>query len=254
MKKNAFWSTLAVIGLLSGSAAAQPIIGQTPDLEQPSIDPDWLFSFTHRFSLSGGKVENSPTFSLSKGMDEGFEASLRYATSSDIGGNFNEWEALVKRPLNSFLSGVGGYNTAAKSLDLVVIGSYRLGALTFLGNGKFFSSGFGLGGPTLALGTGIVWRLNRFLGVSADLDRVLLARNLGAIADQGNGLFPSWSLGTQFAIPYSPHALSLTLTNANTRTLQGTSRGGAGFRFGFEFSVPLGPLDRWKEIFNPPAE
>ena len=40
-------------------------------------------------------------------------------------------------------------------------------------------------------------------------------------------------------MPYTPHTLSIQMTNTNTSTLQGASRGGSGMRWGFEFTIPL---------------
>jgi plastocyanin len=54
----------------------------------------------------------------------------------------------------------------------------------------------------------------------------------------------AWSAGVHIAIPYTPHTLSLQATNTNVGTLQGTSRGSADVRYGFEFTVPL-TLRRW---------
>src|SRR5256885_14685083 len=50
---------------------------------------------------------------------------------------------------------------------------------------------------------------------------------------------PVWSVGLQLAIPSTPHSVSLQATNASTGTLEGTSRGGAEARFGFEYTVPI---------------
>lgn len=236
-------SAFGLVLLFSSQASAQPLTDLTPP-----VGDGPLFAFSHHFGLTGGKVVNSPTFELSSGLWEKGRAGIHYATSSNIGGNFNEWEAFLRQG-----EGVLAYNTAANSLDFRLGGTYDLGALSLRGEGKAFSSGFGVGGATLAIGTGLIWRLNRFLGVSMALDGVVAARNRAAIAGQiPDGLRPAWRLGAQFAIPYTPHSMSLYLTNANTETLQGTSRGMEGFRFGFDFLVPL-TAARWGLLFSPPA-
>src|SRR6185436_6019550 len=54
----------------------------------------------------------------------------------------------------------------------------------------------------------------------------------------------AWSAGLQIRIPTTPHSLSLHVTNTNTATLEGSSRGGDKVRGGFEFTIPL-TLSRW---------
>jgi plastocyanin len=49
----------------------------------------------------------------------------------------------------------------------------------------------------------------------------------------------AWGAGLQIAIPYSPHSFSLQVTNTNTATLQGASRGIDRVRGGFEFTIPF---------------
>ncbi|HEY9722047.1 MAG TPA: plastocyanin/azurin family copper-binding protein [Oscillatoriaceae cyanobacterium] len=241
-------------------AAPTPILDQTQNLTRPDVAPtgELDFRFTHRFSVPGGKVTNSPTFDLSTGLLPPLDASLRYATNSDVNDQFNEWELALKYRLSPedapwHLALVGAYNTAAISGDGALVAAYDLGPLTLLANGKAFTSGYGVGGTTTALGAGAVWHLNRFVALSADYGSVVSARNLSAIAAQTGGLMPAWSAAVQFAIPDSPHVLSLYLTNANTRTLEGASRGTAQLRAGFEFLIPFHSLAPWGELFQPPT-
>jgi len=49
----------------------------------------------------------------------------------------------------------------------------------------------------------------------------------------------AWGAGLQIEIPYTPHSLSLQVTNTNTATLQGVSRGLDRVRGGFEFTIPF---------------
>lgn len=242
-------------------ALAEPTTSRTVNIDSPLTLPtgNLEFDFFHRFSLSGGKVSNSPTFLLGTGMGPATSIAVRYATNSDINGNFNEFEPLVKQillgqgaysPLD--LTGIVAYNSAAVSGDGALVMAYHLGPLGLLATLKGFTDGFGQGGATVAGGLGIQWQLTRFLQVSADLNGVLAARNAAAIVATSNT--PAWSLATAFEIPYSPHSVSLFVTNANTATLEGTSRGGAQVRTGFEFTIPFDSLARWEAIVSPPPE
>jgi plastocyanin len=59
------------------------------------------------------------------------------------------------------------------------------------------------------------------------------------LLDKRPGEKLAWGAGLQLAIPYSPHTLSLQVTNTNTATLQGVSRGIDRVRGGFEFTIPF---------------
>ena len=239
--------------------AAQPLTTKTVNIESPDPTPlgQLDFPFTHRFSLFGSKVTSSPTFTLSTGLTSRTSAALRYATNSDVNslqpGAFNEWEALLKvmglnqaqgAPID--LTALLAYNTAASSTDAALVFARRWGPVSLLGTLKGFSNGYGMGAATAA-GAGLRWDLTRFLQVSADLNGV----SSGAFAGRGA---PAWSVGTTFEIPYTPHSVSLYMTNANTHTLQGTSHGTSQVRGGFEFLVPFTSWQRWAAIFVPPPE
>lgn len=251
---------LAIVTCVDSEATARPLTDQTTNLGSAGVGIVGTldFTFTHRFSLAGSKVINSPTFALEAAPVPWSSVALRYATNSNINGQFNEVEPSVKLRVLAEgspwgLAMMGAYNTAAKSLDAALLGTWALGPFTLMGSGRGFSSGFGVGGATGALGTGLLWHLNRFLSVSADYNGVVGSQDLTAIAAQTpGGLMPAWSAGIQFIIPYSPHSMALYLTNANTRTLQGMSRGTSGWRVGFDFLVPFSDLGRWGAIFSPP--
>ncbi|MNX06695.1 Amicyanin-alpha precursor [compost metagenome] len=257
---------LSLLGLLQVAMllavpplAAQPLTAKTVNIESPDPTPlgQLDFPFTHRFSIFGSKVTSSPTFTLSTGLSARTSAALRYATNSDVNlmqpGAFNEWEPLIKvmglsqvrgAPLD--LTGIAAYNTAAGSADAALVLARRWGSVSLLGTLKGFSNGYGMGAAT-AVGAGLRWDLTRFLQVSADLNGV----TSGGAAASG---LPAWSVGTTFEIPYSPHTVSLYVTNASTHTLQGTSRGTSQLRGGFEFLVPFTSWRRWAAIFAPPPE
>ncbi len=238
---------------------AQPLTTKTVNLESPVPTPvgQLDFPFTHRFGVFGSKVTSSPTFTLSTGLAPRVSAALRYATSSDVNatnpGAFNEWEPLVKvmalsqaQGAHVDLTGLLAYNTAATSTDAALLVARQWGAFTLMGTLKGFSNGYGMGAAT-AVGTGLRWELTRYLQLSADLN--------GVTSGSAAALHPpAWSVATTFEIPYSPHTVSLYVTNANTHTLEGTSRGTANLRGGFEFLVPFTSWSRWGAIFAPPPE
>lgn len=248
---------VGMLGILGAfPAEAQPLTSKTVNLESPEPAPlgQLQFPFTHRFSVFGGKVTSSPTFTLSTGLSPRTSVALRYATSSDVNptvpGAFNEWEPLVKHralsqasgaPLD--VTGVLSYNTASRSTDGALVLGRHWGRLAGLGTLKGFSNGYGLG-PASAAGAGIRWNLTRYLQVSADLNRLLS----GSMAP---GSQPAWSVAAALEIPYTPHSVSLYLTNANTHTLEGTSRGTPQLRAGFEFLVPFSNGGRWAAIADP---
>jgi hypothetical protein len=65
----------------------------------------------------------------------------------------------------------------------------------------------------------------------------------------------AWGVGLQTEIPYSPHSLSLQVSNVNATTMEGSSIGSNLIMYGFEFFVPLNLWERWLVIFHdPPAE
>src|SRR5690606_14561122 len=71
------------------------------------------------------------------------------------------------------------------------------------------------------------------------LDWVALAGDAMTLLDREDGEDVAWSAGVQLRIPTTPHTLSLHASNANTTTLQGTSRGVGQVMYGFEFTIPL---------------
>lgn len=255
------WVGWLVMSIVLGGAPAgfcQPLTSKTVNIESPLTTPRGRldFPFTHRFSVFGAKVTSSPTFTLSTGLTDRASLAIRYATSSDVNtrrpGAFNEWEPMVKlhglqqatgAPLD--VTGLLAYNTAAGSTDAGLVVARRWGAVTLLGTAKAFSNGFGQG-PGSALGGGLRWELTRYLQVSADLNGVTSGGLAGSVP-------AAWSVGTSFEIPYSPHSVSLYVTNANTHTLEGTSHGSSQLRGGFEFLIPFSDWRRWGAIVAPPV-
>jgi hypothetical protein len=81
-----------------------------------------------------------------------------------------------------------------------------------------------------AFGGGGTLRFGRFIAISGDA---------ASLTDRRPDERIAWSAGIHFALPNTPHTLSLNMSNAVTATLQGESRGGIRNRYGFEFTVPI---------------
>lgn len=230
----AWIASLALAGTAS-EAALLPEVTAPGQLNLP---------YSHRFT-AGDKLVSTPTFTLATGLAQGMEASLRLALDSDIRSTRPEWEP---RLTYQFDSGAGpwrlaiatAYNTAALSADTALLGSYRLGRVLLRGSSGAFSSGFGVGGPTAAMGLGANWRLNDWVAATADYGGVVLSRDMEAVANQlpPLGLTQAWRLGLLFGADGAEH-LELYVTNSHTHTLQGMHRGSDQVQVGFEYRLPL---------------
>jgi plastocyanin len=83
------------------------------------------------------------------------------------------------------------------------------------------------------VGTGAVVRLTSWLSLAADVFGL-------ANAPDGAGLGTAWGAGAQLRIPYSPHTFSIQVTNTQSGSIEGSSRGVRGAHMaGFEFTVPF---------------
>jgi plastocyanin len=192
------------------------------------------FNFVHRFGVSPAplrKVSNSPTFLLSYQLPLPLLIGFTYATSSDVGGQAfpNEWEAFARYG-RSGVALQAGYNQAAASLDAELTAARTLGHLRLMAAARLLSDGYHSDTTRYAVGGGAVLRLNRWFALAGDVTTLLDRRPSEEVA---------WGAGLQIAIPYSPHSFSLQVTNTNTATLQGSSRGIDRVRGGFEFTIPF---------------
>jgi plastocyanin len=230
--------------------------GQSTLSRSPDIGGTWTsrlgvlhFHFVHRFQVTDPpvrKVLNSPTFLLAAGLPAGIVLGSRYATNSVlVAGEPNEWEAFARispfqadhgRPFDLGIQ--GGYNGTARSLDAQVLMGRDAGPLRILAGGRAFSAFAGEEGEVAVTG-GLVLRLRPYVALAGDVANLVTADS----ADT------AWSLGLQLQIPYTPHSVSIQVSNAYTTTLQGASSG-AGRRWGFEFTVPI----RLGRYFGPDAE
>jgi plastocyanin len=199
------------------------------------------FNFLHRFSVSSAperKVTSAPTFLFAAGLPARTLVGAHYATNSELSTRYpNEWELFgriapltqeTRSPVD--VSAQLGYNLAAKGLDGEAALARREGRLRVLGVFRVLADPGDAGGTDVALGSGVVYRLTRSIGVSADVT---------TLTKRAPGEKVAWGVGLNLAIPRTPHTLSLQATNVNNATLQSASRGTDRTRYGFEFTIPL---------------
>lgn len=236
----------AFVGLWLGAppVQAQSVLDHPPDIlgTWTGVPGTLIFDLTHRFTTTGGsanKVINSPTFLLGAPLPQHLMVGARYATNSLlVTGHPNAVEYFARWvPLPESAGGpvdvavVGAYNDASRSWDGELTVERRLGRLRLFGVGRAFSA-FRGGNAVAAAGGGATLRLGRFVALAADA---------ATLAHRGAGEDVAWSAGLQLAIPYTPHTLSINVSNANTTTLEGASVGIPGIkRWGFEFTIPIG--------------
>lgn len=226
-----------------GPAFAQSFLDRPPNLNGTWVgDPGTLhFHFLHRFEASDAplrKVTNTPTFLLAASLPARSLVGARYATNSLVRpGVPNEWEFFARaQPLSRSaghpldLAVHGGYNEAAESLDGEVTLGREVGPVRLLGVGRVLGDAYASGETRWALGGGAMLRLHEWVSVGGDLV---------TLADREDGEEYAWSAGLHVRIPYTPHTLSLHVSNANTTTLHGASRQAFAQRWGFEFTVPV---------------
>ena len=220
---------------ISDAVAAQSVLERPPNLSGGWLGaPGTLqFNFVHRFGVGDAplhKVTNSPTFLLSYRLPFPLLIGFNYATSSDIAAAFpNEWEVFA-RYARSGIALQGGYNQAAGSGDAELTAARVVGPLRAMAIGRFLSNGYHSDMTRYAVGGGATLRLHRWVALAGDVTTLI---------DKRAGEKIAWGAGLQLAIPYSPHTVSLQVTNTNTATLQGASRGIDRVRGGFEFTIPF---------------
>ncbi len=227
--------------ILSASLGVSDVASCQSVLERPpNLSGGWLgargtlqFNFVHRFGVGDAplrKVTNSPTFLLSYQLPLPLLIGFNYATSSDVAAAFpNEWE-VFGRYAHSGLALQAGYNQAAGSLDAELTAARSMDRLRLMAVGRLLSNGYHNDTTRYAVGAGATLRLHRWVALAGDVTTLLDRRTAEKVA---------WGAGLQLAIPYSPHTFSLQVTNTNTATLQGASRGIDRVRGGFEFTIPF---------------
>ena len=224
-------------------AAAQTVLDRSPNLSGAWVGAPGVlhFNFLHRFAISSAperKVTARPTFLLAAGLPARTLVGVHYATNSELSPRFpNEWEFFGRvapvdqesgAPID--LSGQVGYNLAAEGLDGEVAVARRQGPVRLLAALRVLADPGVDGGADVALAAGGVIRLTRHLALSADV---------ATLTERTAGEEIAWGAGLNWAIPHTPHTLSLHATNTNNATLQSSSRGTGDTRFGFEFTIPV---------------
>lgn len=226
---------LAAASGVADVASCQSVLDRPPNLSGGWLGaPGTLqFNFVHRFGVGDAplrKVTNSPTFLLAYELPLPLLVGFNYATSSDVASAFpNEWEVFGRYGQRGIALQTG-YNQAAGSADFELTGSRALGRLRLIAVGRLLSHGYHSDTTRYAVGGGATLRLNRWFALAGDATTLLDRRASEKVA---------WGAGLQIAIPYSPHTVSLQVTNTNTATLQGASRGIDRVRGGFEFTIPF---------------
>lgn len=223
-------------------AGAQSVLDRTPNLSGAWVGAPGVlhFNFLHRFSISPAperKVTGTPTFLLAAGLPAHTLLGVHYATNSELSPRYpNEWELFgrvaaftQKRGAPIDVSAQAGYNLAAEGPDAEVAVARRQGPVRVLVALRLLAP-VRTGGADVALASGAMLRLTRYLAVSADL---------ATLAERAAGERIAWGAGLNLVIPRTPHSLSLHATNANNATLQSSSRGTGKTRYGFEFTIPL---------------
>ena len=237
--------TTAVAALLLSPIGAG---GQSLLDRPPNISGDWVgapgtiyFNFVHRFTTSDAperKVSNVPTFLVAAGLPGRLLAGFNYSTNSTLAPNFpNEWELFARwapvsedygAPLD--IGAQVGYNNAASGVDGEVSVAKMLGIMRIILAGRALSDPLKSGNTRFAFAGGTTIRLGQY---------VALAGDVGSMTKRDSSEKIAWSAGLHFAIPLTPHTLSLQVTNVAVATLQGQSRGSTIRRYGFEFTIPL---------------
>jgi plastocyanin len=225
-----------------GAAAGQTVLDRSPNLDGAWVGPSGMlhFNFLHRFTASSQperKVGSTPTFLIAGGLPHRTLIGAHYATNSELSPRYpNEWEFFGRLAVLDQESGAPmdlsaqvGYNLAAEQPDGELAVARRQGAVRVLLAGRLLGA-VPTGGADVAVGTGLVLRLTRHLGLSGDVT---------TLVDRGAGEKVAWGAGINLAIPRTPHTLSLHATNVNNVSLQSASRGTTTTRYGFEFTIPL---------------
>jgi plastocyanin len=248
--------------LLCATAACGPLWAQSLLDRPPNISGAWVsptgtieFNFLHRFVASDEperKITSFPTFLVGTGLPHRTMIGFLYATNSTLAPRYpNEWEFFGRwlalsqdagAPVD--LGGQVGYNLAAEGLDGEITVARSLGKVRLIGVTRVLDDPSEGGDVDVAVGGGLVLRLQRYIALAGDV--VTLTDRDSLLGEK-----VAWSAGVQLAIPGSPHTLSLQATNTNTATLQGASRGSSQVRYGFEFTIPI-TLSRYFGKHQPP--
>ena len=260
---------LALAALLAAGASvaeAQGVLDRTPKLDDGWTVPTGViqFNFLHRFEVSpppARKVTSFPNFRLATGLPYGFNVDLDYATNSTVfTGIPNEYQLALRRPLIREargapldLTATAGYAFAPQSVDGEVTLARRIGPVRLLGTVRGMTNGYDVQRSLWGVGSGAVVRVTSWLSLAGDVFGIVNG-------PEGAGLGTAWGAGAQLRIPYSPHTFSIQVTNTQSASIEGSSRGVRGAHMaGFEFTIPFtlsryfGHRGQGGGAANPPA-
>ena len=236
----------ALLAALPAAAPAQGVLDRTPNLDDGWTVPTGVlqFNFLHRFEVSpppARKVTSFPNFRLATGLPYGFNLDLDYATNSTVfTGIPNEYQLALRRPVLREGSGApldltatAGYAFAPKSVDGEVTLARRIGRVRLLGTVRGMTNGYDVQRSLWGVGSGAVVRVTSWLSLAGDVFGIVNGPD-------GAGLGTAWGAGAQLRIPYSPHTFSIQVTNTQSASIEGSSRGVSGAHMaGFEFTIPF---------------
>lgn len=252
------WMVVLLLAMGAGHSAAQAVVDRTPNVDDGWTVPagQLQFNFLHRFEASpppARKVTSFPNFRLAGGLPLGVNAAVDYATNSTVfTGIPNEYQLSLRRamfrqsgnvPLDVAVT--AAYNFASQSVDGELHAGRRLGPVHLLGTVRGLSSGYDVQEAVWGVGAGAVVRLTSWLSLAGDVfDLVNAPDAVGGVA--------AWGAGAQLRIPYTPHSLSIQVTNTQSASMEGSSRGVRGVHMaGFEFTIPI-TLSRYFGHRHPP--
>ncbi|HEX9887815.1 MAG TPA: cupredoxin family copper-binding protein [Longimicrobiales bacterium] len=234
--------TAAGLVLGAGGIAAQSVASRTPNILGGWTPARGVvqFNFVHRFSMTDAplrKVINTPTFVVGAGLTDWLMAGFLYGSNSTLVPAYpNEWEFFGRamplaesRDAAVDLSIQAGYNVASESLDGEVLLARTLGSLRLLAGGRAFSEGYDGTDARFAVVGGAAINLSRSVSIAGDYS---------VLTDRADDEDAAWGVGLQLGVPYTPHSLSIHVTNVGTGSLEGASRG-TRTRWGFEYTVPI---------------
>jgi plastocyanin len=239
------WVAVVVVGGVVRAAAAQSVVDRTPNLNDGWTAPVGTvqFNFLHRFEVSAPparKVTSFPNFHFATGAPLGLNIALDYATNSTVfTGIPNEYQLSARgrvlrqesAPLDLTLT--AGYNFAPQSADAELGVARRFGPVRLLGAVRGMSSAYDVQRSLWGVGGGAVVRLTSWLSLSGDVFELI-------DEPAGTGASTAWGAAAQLQIPYSPHSLSIQVTNTQSASIEGASRGvGGAHLVGFEFTIPI---------------
>jgi hypothetical protein len=224
---------------------AQSVLERTPNLHDGWTGEFVQFNFVHRMFFQEIQDENrllaSPVFLLSVPIRRIFMLGIQYASRSEVVQSnefelFGRWRLLTAEewfPFGVALS--GAFNTAAQSPDGELALNWPLGRFRLLGMSRALTRAYETNNFRVAFGGGLVVTLNRSIALAGDII---------SLANRADDEKVAWGLGFQLRVPDSPHTFSLQLSNAQTTTIQGSSRGEGIRTWGFEFTTPMTFLGR----------